>query len=612
VGTARRAGFTLVEMLVAVGLVVLMMSLFATVFQIATQAMSKQKGLAENDQKARTLAILLKADLDKRTFRRVVALGDAVPGTAVTNEPEDPATQQGYFCYSENDPYDDTDDVLQFTINVSLTKKNKDTTPLYGRATVLMMPQAPPPATQLTPQQWLSAHPNQPEADDGQVTLDNAGSSDTAEVMYFLRNGILYRRVMLVRKPVDTTDPPDPTTNTNVSYLGAPTFYTYVSATNTVAPSPYSFVSSSTGGFLADFDFSAYNDGTGVHFHGTTQSLNALDNSTTSSNSGLSAFLTGIYPTAISLPTRIAIPNLRFGYSIRTGRPREYATSSLLPNGSKFLGRFTHEETSSPTFTYPGAAPTTTNDPWYIAADLGVDGIATALSGGPRRGEDILLTNVLSFDVKIFDDMYEFDRNGNGTVDPSEDYNGNGVFDQVQDFRDLGYAASPASGKRGYYWHGANANPHYGPKVTNSIGTLGELVYTAASPDFGPDGAPGVQGVDDDGDGTVDNASERGWPGSDDPWNRIFDTWHSSLTNYLGPPPFRPIDNGADGQPGAAGADDDNDMSTDEADERGYRNTDDRHPVRAIQIKIRYLDVASGQIRQMTIVHSLIDPGDAN
>jgi hypothetical protein len=53
-------------------------------------------------------------------------------------------------------------------------------------------------------------------------------------------------------------------------------------------------------------------------------------------------------------------------------------------------------------------------------------------------------------------------------------------------------------------------------------------------------------------------------------------------------------------------------MSTDEADERGYRNTDDRHPVRAIQIKIRYLDVASGQIRQMTIVHSLIDPGDAN
>jgi prepilin-type N-terminal cleavage/methylation domain-containing protein len=32
----------------------------------------------------------------------------------------------------------------------------------------------------------------------------------------------------------------------------------------------------------------------------------------------------------------------------------------------------------------------------------------------------------------------------------------------------------------------------------------------------GPDGAWGVAGVDDDGDGIVDNASENGWPGSDD------------------------------------------------------------------------------------------------
>lgn len=46
-----------------------------------------------------------------------------------------------------------------------------------------------------------------------------------------------------------------------------------------------------------------------------------------------------------------------------------------------------------------------------------------------------------------------------------------------------------------------------------------EQVYPAtftASMDPGFDGQPGVQGVDDDGDGTTDNNRELGWPGSDD------------------------------------------------------------------------------------------------
>ncbi|MBS0204029.1 MAG: prepilin-type N-terminal cleavage/methylation domain-containing protein [Planctomycetes bacterium] len=35
-------------------------------------------------------------------------------------------------------------------------------------------------------------------------------------------------------------------------------------------------------------------------------------------------------------------------------------------------------------------------------------------------------------------------------------------------------------------------------------------------PNVGPDGAPGIAGTDDDGDGNIDNATELGWPGSDD------------------------------------------------------------------------------------------------
>lgn len=634
-----RAGFTLVEMLVAVGLVVLMMSLFASVFQIATSVMSKQKGFAENDQRARTLMIVLKADLDKRTYRRVVPLwkedadndgvldsGEDINGDGNLDVfgPEDPATQQGFFSYSENDPDDDTDDVLHFTVNTSNVSKNLDTSPLYGRATVLRHPTPrgpprPPAANSVDDTLYLNRNPNQPEADDGQAVLDNAASSDSAEVVYFLRNRVLYRRVMLIRKPVDTTasiNPDDsPSSGAPLEYL-TPT-YAYVSATNSIAPSPYSFLSAGLGGFWADFDFAAYNDGTGVRFHGVNASLNALNNAPGSNtNAVLSSFLTGAVGSTVSAPAAMATPNLRFGHSIVNGRPREFATTPFTTGGSTFIGRFTHEETSHSTFTYPGVGPGNTgttppfaNDPWNLTVALNANGIASAYANGPRRGEDILLTNVYSFDIKIFDDMQEIDRNGNNTVQASENRNrvNNSAFDTVMDFRDVGYAAQP--GKQGYYCSREGTNRLYGPKTATATTVLGT------------DTQPGGAG-DDDGDGTANNATETGWPGTDDIGNRLFDTWHSDIVNYLGMPPYRPLDVGPDGMPGRVG-DDDGDGIVDytdsnsngqydvgepfDLDELGWDGSDDRHPVRAIQIKIRYLDIPSNQMRQMTIVHSLID-----
>src|SRR5262245_48685261 len=56
-------GFTLVEMLVAVGLVVLMMVLFASIFQLATGTMTTQKGISENDQRVRLMVTMLRNDL---------------------------------------------------------------------------------------------------------------------------------------------------------------------------------------------------------------------------------------------------------------------------------------------------------------------------------------------------------------------------------------------------------------------------------------------------------------------------------------------------------------------------------------------------------------------
>ena len=70
--SSRRRGFTLVEMLVSVGLVVLMMSLFAFIFQVATGTMSRQRTISQNNQKVRLVANLLTSDLKKRTFRNLI------------------------------------------------------------------------------------------------------------------------------------------------------------------------------------------------------------------------------------------------------------------------------------------------------------------------------------------------------------------------------------------------------------------------------------------------------------------------------------------------------------------------------------------------------------
>src|SRR6476661_2311814 len=69
-------GFTLVEMLVAVAVVVVMMSLFATIFQMATGAMQKQKGISENDQHVRLVVTMLRNDL--RTSQKDAATGALV------------------------------------------------------------------------------------------------------------------------------------------------------------------------------------------------------------------------------------------------------------------------------------------------------------------------------------------------------------------------------------------------------------------------------------------------------------------------------------------------------------------------------------------------------
>jgi hypothetical protein len=90
-----------------------------------------------------------------------------------------------------------------------------------------------------------------------------------------------------------------------------------------------------------------------------------------------------------SLTQSLGLRINRFGHNHVDGKSREYDT-----NG-KFFGRFTHEETSNFNFTYPTSAANKEMSQTGPNPSMFVD--------GPRRGEDILMTEVHSFDVKLWD-----------------------------------------------------------------------------------------------------------------------------------------------------------------------------------------------------------------
>lgn len=526
-GSHRRA-FTLVEMLVSTALVVIMMAMFATIFQLAAGAIGTQRGIATNDQRARTLVTILRNDLKGRSFRNLIPYhpGETDPGN---DGPLDFDNRRGYFYISENDIYNDADDVLQFTVDFTEGGEL-----IFGNAF---------PLGDVT---QMDANQNQPEWDDGQDT-NGIGTSNAAEVSYFVRNGNLYRRVLLLRSPLDEMAVTQPTDDAlgmappddeffYPMYAGTLAYPTDYNSGNGFDPAAVTFWN--------DFDYSAHFDATaGVRFHHSTL---ALDND----------------PLGGSSEFPLGIPANRFGHDHATGQPHEFfddpgadltfgAGMDDVAN-SLFFGRFTHEETSHPFFQYPaGASNDGTNqinddgsgsgNPMALGATInrltlsdsvavGVgpdDQLGTAddasFAGGARRAEDVLLTNVHSFDVKIWDD-------GAG------------------DFVDIGNVDF----EFGFFNIRENRQPDYGPKGTAGNGPDGQPGRTGTGTDaddddssgtaddvWGPggDGQPGLAGIDDDGINGIDDAGELGWkgsddttevgfPGSDDVVNRVFDTWH--------------------------------------------------------------------------------------
>lgn len=158
--TVRR-GLTLIEMLVTVALLLLVMTIIVSVFRQATLSITVSKRAAVMDQSLRRLDTVLRQDLNGIT--------------AKLTPPLNPVDNLGYFTYEENSPADaqgeDTDDILAFTAKA-------------------------PPGQPFTGRIWV------PSSNVGNVNAQALSpvmvTSDFAEVIYFVRNGNLYRRVFLI------------------------------------------------------------------------------------------------------------------------------------------------------------------------------------------------------------------------------------------------------------------------------------------------------------------------------------------------------------------------------------------------------------------------------
>ncbi|QDU07287.1 type II secretion system protein J [Gimesia aquarii] len=391
-------GFTLVEMLVSVALVLLMMLMFTEIFQILAGSMTLQRGISENDQRERLLVTMLQADLDRRTFQYLLPFAATttftnpltVPPTSPA--PDDPRSprfhqedRQGYFYISENDPNDDTDDFIQFTVSRFSNLGQTETDDFYFGRALDLSGRTPDGGTR------LANHPNQPEADDGRIVPDGASQSSAAEVCYFLRGSNLYRRVMLIREPLSLSS----TQNSQpVASDSADTPFFLRSGTT---PAPlYGEGRFRSDNFWGDFDYSAFIlDPTNTTVYARFHDLSDLDNSST-----------GNFP--------LGNPRLRFGFNHETGLSREFAPSTTGTNPPQlFIGRFTHEETSHPDFNYPqdlmdtsiggGGNPMSPSAPSLIVNPN--DRVIDLLRNGSRRSEDLVLSNVRSFDIKVFDDI---------------------------------------------------------------------------------------------------------------------------------------------------------------------------------------------------------------
>jgi prepilin-type N-terminal cleavage/methylation domain-containing protein len=160
----------------------------------------------------------------------------------------------------------------------------------------------------------------------------------------------------------------------------------------------------------------------------------------------------------------------------------------------------------------------------YPYANLSSPPPATACLGGNRTGEDIVLTNMLAFDVRVFDADAPVQNMGSVAVTPGDPGYSTGATTTGRGaYVDLGFnGGSPVGIAATFPPANSTALMAAGVRVTGTGGTLankalgrvydtGSLHYEFNGVDEDGDGIidQGTNGVDDNGDGVIDDANER-------------------------------------------------------------------------------------------------------
>jgi prepilin-type N-terminal cleavage/methylation domain-containing protein len=475
---AARSGFTLIEMLISVALVLLMMVLFAEIFGLASESMTLQQAIADGDQQVRSFTTVFRADIQKRTFQTLVPF-DFREDPELAGVPF--SDRQGYLYISLNDPDNATDNLLQFTVRSTIVDENSDDTEYFGKTTGLV--QRDPPIAAGLAGANVRRNPQQPEHDDGDLSNNFTASSSAAEIAYFMRGSRLYRRVALIREPLisvgtSVAQPRLTWDSANGVPLATPLEYLRHNDPTGMPPVVQTFngqylkYDPTTGAepsddYWLDFDHGAYQEiaeipaGSGTFLiDGAKMVGTSLLNNATKDTQSLANRLTPTFETVPGFPANLfGIPrSVRFGFDQTNGVSREFSHASpSVPNFS-FLGRYTLEEMSHTRFNFPqnpavnsggtviGNPMSYGNFPAAVDAGLFPDGVVDEFEGGARRGQDLLLSNVHEFEIDIWDDSlggfvslghqrsWSEDRNNNGVLDvdafgnPIEDIDRDGAI----------------------------------------------------------------------------------------------------------------------------------------------------------------------------------------
>jgi len=451
-----RQGFTLVELLVAITLTLIMMSVVAAIFGMVGQSINAARATLGMADRLRATGTRLQRDLEGVT---VTTLPPRRPGEdsgylEITEGPIGPVTPPESVAFnidtgvSGDTTVGDFDDILMFT-----TRSRSQ--PFVGKF--------------------------------GTGTFE----SPVAEIAWFVRGRTLYRRVLLVL--------------------------------------PSAPIAAPAAGFFNNYDLSVHNQG-GTLVANTLGDLAKPENRFAHQPGGFP-----FHPHFAGAWWRLGLPTLR-----------ECSHPLWVAGGTLPAIALT-----------PRSAPLNVFDAWsnphpWNEVDLSTGTLLNYM--GPRVAEDVILTNVIGFDVKVWDPLAPVISSGSVALEPG----------------DPGYPAALLAGA-GVVSYGAYVDLNY----------AGGAAFTAYGSVFDGFGEPrsGLNGGN----------------------TRVYDTWsfhyeHDGI-NQDGD---ALLDEGTDGF--------DNDGVAGIVDDPGERETLPPYPVqlRGIQVKIRVFEPNSRQIREMTVVQDFL------